>query len=316
MKRLFPLIVLICFNAYAQKYQAIDTKVKEYPSEVTAKELAKKVKKDFSLKENQVRATFYWVANNIKYNLTEYYNPSRKRIGFSYTDEADKLRKLQAIKDSIVEQTLTTRQAVCEGYAQTLSKVFTLLELENYVIKGYVRNSIRDINNELLMPNHAWNVVKVNEEWMVLDATWAAGSVINGRWQVSFDDYYFNIPRKNYLKTHYPEEKKWMLGQKLSKKSFYSQPIFTPEFLKTDLELINPLKGAIKFKKGKTITLEVKNLLSYQTVLCGLSGYRFAKQPTLIYKNGIGYIKITPTKDCDKLSLVVDGEIYIKYKLI
>ena len=57
---------------------------------------------------------------------------------------------------------------MCEGYAQTLSKIYTHLGLENMVIKGYVRNSILDIGDEQQMPNHAWNLVKVNDEWRIV----------------------------------------------------------------------------------------------------------------------------------------------------
>ncbi|CAM1347580.1 transglutaminase domain-containing protein [Tenacibaculum halocynthiae] len=315
MRKLFLyLILLISFNVTSQNFKEINEKLKKYPKQITAKRLAKKVAKDFSSKEGQAKAVFYWVSNNIKYNLSAYQNQSQKRIGFSYKNEEDRLQKIQAIKDSIVAKTLKTNKGVCEGYAQTLAKVFSYLGFENEVIKGYVRNSIYDIGEKLNVPNHAWNVVKINNKWVLMDATWASGAVINGRWQPNFNEYFFNFPKKHYLKTHYPKDKKWLFGMKFSKKEFYDQPIYSSDFLKTNLELLGPLKGIIKTKN--TVLLKVKNLSSFQTVLCGLSSYRFAKKPSLIYKNDVGYIKITPTKNCNKLFLVVDGKIYIEYKLI
>ncbi|MGG8497499.1 transglutaminase domain-containing protein [Tenacibaculum sp. TC6] len=318
MKRLLFVIALflLACTVNAQEATSFEDILNTYSQNLTAKGLAGKILKDFSSDEERAKAAFYWVSHHVKYNLSAYKEAKNKVIGFRYRNEEEKIKKLEAIKDSIVRQTLTTKKAVCEGYAQTLAKVYTHLGFENEVIRGYVRNSIYDIGNEQFVPNHAWNVVKIHKKWIVVDATWAAGSVINGRWQQIYDDYYFNIPIKHYLKTHYPADEKWMFDIELTKKEFYEQPIFTPEFLKTNLELIAPLHGTLHIEKDKPLTLKIKNLLTFQRVLYGVSNNRFAKQPDISYEDGIGYIQIKSLKNSDKLFLVIDGEIYIEFKLI
>ncbi|CAM1374243.1 transglutaminase domain-containing protein [Tenacibaculum xiamenense] len=309
-------ILLISFAVKGQEKMNCEAVVAKYPSSLSAKRLAAKILKDFSSDEARSKAAFCWIANNIKYNLFAYRDPKRKVIGFRYRDEEDKIRKLLAIKDSIVDHTLKTKKAVCEGYAQTLSKIYTHLGLENLVIKGFVRNSIHDIGNEQQVPNHAWNVVKVDDEWRVVDATWAAGSVINGRWQQSYDDYYYDVPREHYLKTHFPENRRWKFGSRLSKEEFYSQPIYTTEFLRTNLELIEPLQGIIAKRKSKELTLKIKNLDSVQRVLYGISTNRYAQKPEITYKDSVGYVKIKSFRKSNRLFLVIDGKVHVEFKLI
>ncbi|CAM1372959.1 conserved exported hypothetical protein [Tenacibaculum litopenaei] len=316
MKRLFYLLIFLSCQTYAQSYKSIAQKVQLYSNANSAKVIADKIAVDFDDPEVQAKAAFIWVAKNIKYNFNAYRRGIRKSVGFRYRSEEERLQKLRAIKDSIVVKTLKERKAVCEGYAQTLAKILSELGIQNEVVKGYVRNSYMEIGAPLARPNHAWNAVFIKDKWMAIDATWAAGSVINGRWQPQFDTYYFKIPEKHFLKTHYPELSRWRMGSEMSKKEFYEQPIYTTEFLKTNLELIAPTNGLLKTTEGESLTLQVKNLLSFQTVLCGLSSYRFAQKPSVVYKNSVGYIKITPSKNCQKLFLVVDGDVYIEFRLI
>lgn len=50
-------------------------------------------------------------------------------------------------------------KAVCDGYAFMFKYFMDSLEIENH----YVRSSL---------PNHAWNQVKINDEWYWVDCTW------------------------------------------------------------------------------------------------------------------------------------------------
>lgn len=39
------------------------------------------------------------------------------------------------------------------------------------------------------LSNHEWNYVKLNEKWHIIDSCWGAGSSIEGKWQMQFNDY-------------------------------------------------------------------------------------------------------------------------------
>ncbi|MGB0892682.1 MAG: transglutaminase domain-containing protein, partial [Flavobacteriaceae bacterium] len=194
MKQLLLICLLITYTVNSQDFSLVDTKVKTYPKLISSEKLAQNIKTDFSSDITKVRAVFTWIAQNIRYDLQEFLNPKQTSIRFSYSSEEEKNRKLKAIKEGIVSSTLSKRKAVCEGYAQTFSKVCDLLGIENEVIKGFVRNSPKEIGKPKLYSNHAWNAVKINNQWLYFDTTWAAGYLMNGKWQRNFNDYYFNIP--------------------------------------------------------------------------------------------------------------------------
>ena len=282
MKQLLLICLLITFTVNSQDFSLVDAKVKTYPKLISSEKLAQNIKTDFSSDITKVRAVFTWIAQNIRYDLQEFLNPKQTSIRFSYSSEEEKNRKLKAIKEGIVSSTLSKRKAVCEGYAQTFSKVCDLLGIENEVIKGFVRNSPKEIGKPELYSNHAWNAVKINNEWLYFDATWAAGYLMNGKWQRNFNDYYFNIPNNKYFLTHYPEDKLWQLRVgRMTKNQFYNQPIYSHSFLKSKAKLVKPISGFIKVKKGENIKFQIKNLSNSNQVYYNYSYQRFAKKAIL-----------------------------------
>ena len=174
MKKILFFFLLIQFSTQSQDFTTVDIVVENYPRFSKVEELASRISKDFISDEYKVRATFVWLAKNIRYNLDEYYNAA-KTIRFSYLTEKEKVQKLQKIKDDIVAKTFLTKQGVCEEYAQSFTKICTLLGIESEVIKGYVRNDASEIGKIPNSTNHAWNAVKLHNKWMSLDVTWAAG---------------------------------------------------------------------------------------------------------------------------------------------
>ncbi|WGH75398.1 transglutaminase domain-containing protein [Tenacibaculum tangerinum] len=313
MKQLLFLFFLVTGSVSAQDFSLIEEKVNNYPQFKKVARLTQQIAKDFNTEEQQVQAAFYWLAYNIQYDLHAYYHPTQKRIYFSYRNEQEKLEKQQAIKDSIVNQTLTTRKAICEGYAQTFAKICSMLQIENEVIRGHIRNSSRDIGNAKPNANHAWNAVKLHGKWIYIDATWAAGVVNNNRWHSLFNAYYYNIPKEKYFKTHFPEEKRWQLRVgRTNKVEFYSQPIYNAPFLQSDLVLISPKKGILN--GNKTIEIRIKNLKPSQKVTLGYSGYRYAVKPDkLVTHNHSTIITSTPRKNSNRLFLIIDKEVMLEF---
>ncbi|CAM1352482.1 transglutaminase domain-containing protein [Tenacibaculum insulae] len=317
MKQLF-LFLFISIPTFlsAQKFLEVDTKIKTYPKLITASKLADKISTDFNSDEEKVRAVFSWLSFNIRYNLDEFYNPKQKRIHFRYKDEADKQAKIRAIKDNIVKKTLSSRSAVCEGYAQTFGKVCTLLNIENQVVKGYVRNSSYDIGRVTKTTNHAWNAVKLNNKWIYIDATWAAGAVTNGKWQHYFNDYFFNIPKQKYFYTHFPEDKLWQLRVKrMSLNTYFKQPIYTPFFLKKDYKLIKPNSGILYKKEDGSVSLTLKNIRKNQSILCGFRGFKYAKKPRTSFNKNMVIINIIPPKNSKEIYLIIDNDVVLEFLL-
>lgn len=313
MKLFLPFFLFTIITVNAQNFSTVKSKVDQYPKLTSVDNLAKLISEDFSSDKNRVKAAFYWITHNIRYDLAAFYNPKNKRVGFRYKNETERLQKIQEIKDNIVSETLQNRKAVCEGYAQTLAKICTILNIENEVIKGYIRNSSRDINKPQQRSNHAWNAVKLNNKWQYIDATWAAGAVVNKRWQPIFNAYYYNIPIKNYFKTHFPEDKLWQLRVgRISLTDFYNQPIYSRTALNSVVEIVSPKKGVLPVNNN-TINIELKNLNDKSNVMCGFKGHRFAVKPTIERRGNITKITITPPNRSKELFLIIDKEVMYEF---
>lgn len=316
MKQLCFFLLLAISSLSAQEYSSVDDKIKKYPQLITVDKLANKIATDFTSDLDKVRAVFTWLSFNIKYNLKEFYNPTQKRVSFKYRNEEEKQAKIKAIKHTIVKNTLSNRSAVCEGYAQTFSKVCTLLNIENEVIKGYARNSYRDIGKTKKRANHAWNAVKIDNKWLYIDATWAAGAVTNGSWQRNFNDYYFDIPKEKYFFTHFPEDSLWQLRvNQMTLQDFFNQPIYSSDFLKRNYQLLKPTSGTILRKSDGSITFMIKNINENQSIYCGFKGSKYMKRTKISFDKNIATISIIPPTNNKEVFLIIDNNVVLEHLL-
>ncbi|MEQ6124558.1 transglutaminase domain-containing protein [Pseudotenacibaculum sp. MALMAid0570] len=315
MKRLFLLFFLISSVAFSQDFSAIDNKVKTYPRYTSPEKLAAKISNDFKDDMSKVRAAFRWLTLNIRYNLEEYYQP-RKVIQFSYSTEEERQRKLQGIKDKIIKDAFLTKMGVCEEYAQSFKKLADLMGIEAQVIKGYVRNSAYEIGRIPRSTNHAWNSVKINNRWILLDATWAAGYVFNGKWVKDFNEYYFGIDPKKVSRTHYPDDKKWQIVLNYnSLEDFYNQPIYSQGFLRKDIQLLSPKKGTIVVDKSKNVVITFQNLTSADQLFYNYQGQRYSKRPQISYEGKKATVSIeNPGRDSE-LYLFLNRNLALEYKV-
>lgn len=313
MKQLL-FFLFISASIFAQDFSSIKMKTDSYSGLLTAEKLANNIKRDFSTDEDKVKAIFCWMTRNIRYDLEEFYNPNRKTsYRFRYQTQEELQQKLQKIKDKTVTKTLSNRKAVCEGYAQTFAKICDLLNIENEVIQGYVRQRANNIKKPLAQPNHTWNAVKVNEKWNFIDVTWAAGHEINGRWLRKFNPYYYNISKEHYFKTHLPEKSVWVLRiGRIKKKEFYNQPIYKPAFLTSGVKLVSP-QGGVLNKKDRKIEIKLKNLSPTQSIHIGFAGMQLAQTPDVITKNGITTVSITVPNGVQQTFLILDKEIVLEF---
>lgn len=316
MKQLLIILVFVTVNSFSQDFTKVDLTVKKYPKISSAEELATKINADFKTDIEKARAVFTWLAENIRYNLQEYYNPQKRSYSFSYSTELEKQQKLQALKDKLVSDTFKNKTGVCEEYAQSYKKVCDLLNIEAEVIKGYVRNTTSEINKIPKATNHAWNAVKINNKWLILDATWAAGYKYNNMWLKDFNDYFFNMPPNKMFKTHYPDDSIWVLRfGRMSIEEFFNQPIYGNYFLSLNAELVSPKSGVINVEKSKNVEIIFKNLDITSTIFYTFKGNRRGLKPKIITEeNNQKLIFINPGKDTE-LVLFINRSDALKFKV-
>ncbi len=252
-------ICLVFTNILAQNFEPVDLKVGLYPAQYSsANQLANQITKDFTNDIDRVRAIYTWLALNVSYDFKTLYS-GEAQINFSYSGEEDLQRKLAAINTHIVNKTLRTKKAICEGYAQTFKKVTELMDIPCMLIGGFSKTSINDIGSNPAVENHAWNAVKINRKWYLVDATWGAGYTNGDKWVQQLDDFFFLANPDNFVLTHYPTEKEWLFTKKsITKKQFYESPIYDKSFFSNNLQLIAPLKGELYVKPNENIVFTMK----------------------------------------------------------
>lgn len=315
MKQLLVML-FISISTFSQNFDKVDAKVLKYPRFSKVENLANQIEKDFSKDIDKARAAFFWLTQNIRYNLKELYNPRKRSYRFRYSSEEEKIQKLQAIKDKLIADTFRNKTGVCEEYAQSFKKICDLLEIEAEVIKGYVRNDAREIGSLPNSTNHAWNAVKIDGKWLILDATWAAGHEFNGKWIREFNNYFFNMPTHKIFKTHYPEETLWVLRfGRMSLEEFYNQPIYTNTFLGLKAELIAPKTGVISIKSTENIELKFKNLDLNSRISYAVKGNKYAQKPVIKTENGISTLTLQNPKRNTDLVLYINNSDALHFRV-
>ena len=316
MKQLLFLFLFSSFASFSQNFEDVDARVLEYPRFSKVEDLANQIEEDFSSDIDKVRATFFWLAKNIRYNLKEFYNPKQRSYSFSYSSELEKEQKLQSLKDNLVAATFRNKTGICEEYAQSFKKICDLMNIESQVLKGYVRNDTKEIGNLPNSTNHAWNAVKIKDEWIILDATWAAGYEYNGKWVRDYNNYFFNIPRDKILKTHYPDDSIWILRfGRMSIEEFYNQPIYRNVFLSLKTNLISPQKGIINLNSEEDIELKFENLDSKLLIFYTIKGERLAKKPLVRKEKNISILTIKNPKRNTELVLFMNKVDALHFKV-
>lgn len=315
MKQLLLLFFFSSIVGYAQDFERVDNIVRSYPKYTKPQQLAEKINKDFKDDASKVRAAFRWLTYNIRYDLEEYYKP-KKVIQFRFTTEKERLEKIQAIRDKIVNDAFLSKMGVCEEYAQSFKKIADLLGIEAEVIKGYVRNSAQEIGRVPRSTNHAWNAVKVNNKWMILDATWAAGYIFNGKWVKDFNEYFYDVDKNKIGRTHYPDSRKWkLLLDHGSLESFYNQPIYSHGLLKKNVEVVSPTQGNIIVNRSKNVELTFKNLSSSDGIYYNYRGQRYSKRPSISFAGDRAIISIeNPGRDTE-LILFINKKLALEYRV-
>lgn len=130
------------------------------------------------------------------------------------------------------ETVLKTGLAVCEGYSNTLGRFLDVLGFKNQIVHGYARGVGTSLLEESeIESNHAWNMVKIADEYYLIDCTWDSG-YMNGKKSVQeyTTDYLFLKP-EHFIYTHYPESKgNQLLDSPVTKKEFIELADFEPKF--------------------------------------------------------------------------------------
>lgn len=165
----------------------------------------------------KARVLFAWIAYHVQYDFFQY--SAKKRIAG-------------------LGNTYQTRLGVCADFAKLFVDMARKADLKAEYITGYAGYDLTP--DEIKDSRHAWNAVKLNNKWYLLDVTWALGGdygafqdikrvkqykrmikqrkknpkEIDMGEQRHINNEWFLTPPEIMIKTHFPNNIKWQLLDK------------------------------------------------------------------------------------------------------
>ncbi|BAX81269.1 transglutaminase domain-containing protein [Labilibaculum antarcticum] len=307
---------LLHFVSFSQNQ--IDDIVSKYPSKSDSyEELADKISADFTTDEDRARAAFAWIAMNVEYKTKGI--DKIQKIRFSYTSEEDLQAQKYQFRKELALKTIKSRKALCEGYATLYQEICALLNIECVLIPGTAKRFISEISKSNLPSNHAWNAVKINGKWKLVDVTWAAGSVDYAKMEFhkEYTPAYFDTDPEEFAMKHYPDNQEWLLLKRpFTREEFTLQPAVFNQFLGKGYKIISPKNGSLSVRKGNKIDFSIENIPSGIQIAYHFKSDKFGQLVKPIRKNKqINFSVPTKSKGNNELIIYFNNEPVLGYKI-
>ena len=228
-------------------------------------DLAQQLTQDLPTEAEKARAIYMWIAGNVRYDCKKFHNRETPRFVGATKEEVEE--KIEAYRQKILNRAFERRKGVCEDYSLLFNMFCKEVGLEAVQIVGNARDFHKPYRKSL-GGSHAWNGVKIEGKWYLLDATWGAGYTNNEttRFYRRLSPGYFMIAPELLIQTHFPEDKEWQLLEKpLDQKAFADQPIINVVDTKYQIEDASR-KIEISKSGKKMVRLKFKNTPKYLLV--------------------------------------------------
>lgn len=266
----------------------------------TKDKLAEKITSEFKTDLDKVRAIFVWITDNISYDEELY--------------ESEKLQKEFYISESnVIDKTLERKKAICSGYSLLFKKLCNDIAIECEVISGYSKQWLDSFISKNVS-DHAWNAVKIDGKWFLIDSTWASkNEFTNER-----DEFWFMTKPEFFIYSHYPEDEKWTLIEGgLTKEEFEQLPTITDKSFFTDgIEILVPSKKEIDVEKNRIINVELRTNNTERWI--SLRGYpweTYATKNNLEFPSNDEYSKLSD-EEKNKFSLLIPSVEITKKEIV
>ena len=170
----------------------------------------------------KIYTIYRWVTNNIEYDADAFFSNNLRGIGNANT-------------------VIQRRKAVCDGYAELIMRLGIQAGILVEKVDGYAKGYGYKIGETLANSNHAWNSVRIDGNWYLLDATWDAGAVnAETRSFVKKNSEYefFLTNPKIFIYSHLPKDERWQLtNDNWNKSTFFNKVSVTESAFKLGLNI-------------------------------------------------------------------------------
>jgi hypothetical protein len=181
-----------------------------------------------------------WVADNIAYDAPSFFSGR--------------------LPDQSYKAVLSSKLAVCEGYANLFKKLCDLKGIPCTVVSGFSRGYGTSIfsNENPNNPNHAWNIVTVNQNLYLVDTTWDAGTLENNIYKKYYGTGYLFADPIAFLHSHYPTNpQNQLLSSPLDAQSFSSLPSLNLNYFSSGISYQTKLVKVNRFGNDFSIQFKV-----------------------------------------------------------
>lgn len=153
------------------------------PAAVSGQSSVDELIEEINFKGDTIGAVFEFVATNITYDTKFIEAPQQ------YHNH-----------EEVLSEVLKSRKGVCMHYAALFHAICSRLGYSSYMISGYTKF----MNQQPGKVPHAWNAVKINNEWFLFDATWASGTVIGKKFMPHYDKQWYKVKPEKFIYSHIP----------------------------------------------------------------------------------------------------------------
>ena len=239
-KILFLLMIPIwCFGQTPMS--KLHKSVKEFPrGKYTYQNIADKLAVYAESDMDKAKLIYLWIADNIDYDV--------------------KALNSGNLPDGSPEKTLKRKKAICDGYARLYNAMASHLGLQVEMVNGFSKESEKaKVGRE---SDHSWNSIKIDDENILLDVTWGAGSTMNNKFISKTNYYYFNTDPNEFIFEHLPHSINYQfIDAAVSKEEFKKMPYVSNKVfinnLITGKEVLKNFRSRIKTSFPSFLSTEI-----------------------------------------------------------
>ncbi|NBL63940.1 hypothetical protein GV828_01860 [Flavobacterium sp. NST-5] len=320
MMRFLLLFIWVSFPMLAQDFVSVDQKISRYPKRFSSpEELAQKINQDFTDENQKARAVFSWIAFNIDYDVKAYFaNSHQQPIKFSYKTQAERTAKLEEIRQKKIMAAFKSQKTLCHGYSLLFQEICRLVGLQAEVVTGKTKTSQHELGKYPAHSSHAWNVVKTNNKWKLIDVTWGAGTVNESKrlFVKRFNPGYFFSEPNVFISNHFPDDSQWVLAN-LTQEDFATSPLFFSEYFKSNIRFVGNNLGVISTQQPGTLSLQINNVQTTDVIDFVLNQNKTAqKYQHKINGNQSDFLIAVADNFNGYLTVFVNGKAFSAHKII
>ena len=221
-------------------------------------ELSHKLTSNLNTDAERFRAIYRWVCGNIANDYGLYLKNKYKRQRFK--DDSLKFHTWNAeFRRALFKKLRKKKRTICTGYAYLVKELAQFANIECEIVQGYGRVSTTNIEN-LKLPNHSWNAVKLSGKWYLCDPTWASGTPDpeTKKFAFNYNNGFFLTNPQLFAVNHFPIDDKWWLLEKSipSFEEFLASPIIYGKAYKNLIVHTSPKQMHHTIKKHRKISFE------------------------------------------------------------